>query len=151
MFARPRHRSPLNFDHDGQAHHHKSYHPYPRDNVEKVRRDEEEAQLKEAKEDGRMLLAVRTLLFVCTETSKAKTRIGLLPLGFVQREHPYVGLPFKFISSHRWDEGSDVHWADSRLGRWVLPSLVLDCATHVCRLCFSTSFVVGRLPTCGYL
>lgn len=54
--------------------HHKSYHPYRRDNIEKVRRDEEEAQLKEAKEEGRMSLAVSTLLFVHTKT-KAKTRI----------------------------------------------------------------------------
>ncbi|KAJ7191682.1 hypothetical protein GGX14DRAFT_316644, partial [Mycena pura] len=37
--------------------HHKSYHPYRRDNIEKVRRDEEEARLKEAGEEGRMLLA----------------------------------------------------------------------------------------------
>ncbi|KAF9073200.1 hypothetical protein BDP27DRAFT_1193760, partial [Rhodocollybia butyracea] len=37
--------------------HHKSYHPYRRDNIEKVRRDEEEAKLKEAKEEGRLLLA----------------------------------------------------------------------------------------------
>ncbi|KAJ2933226.1 hypothetical protein H1R20_g3811, partial [Candolleomyces eurysporus] len=37
--------------------HHKSYHPYRRDNIERVRRDEEEARLKEAKEEGRMLLA----------------------------------------------------------------------------------------------
>ncbi|PPQ88270.1 hypothetical protein CVT25_005433 [Psilocybe cyanescens] len=37
--------------------HHKSYHPYRRDNIEKVRRDEEEARLKEEKEEGRMLLA----------------------------------------------------------------------------------------------
>ena len=39
--------------------HHKSYHPYRRDNIERVRRDEEEARLKEAAEEGRMLLAVR--------------------------------------------------------------------------------------------
>jgi len=39
--------------------HHKSYHPYRRDNIERVRRDEEEAQLTEAKEEGRMMLAVR--------------------------------------------------------------------------------------------
>lgn len=39
--------------------HHKSYHPYRRDNIERVRRDEEEAQLKEAAVEGRMLLAVR--------------------------------------------------------------------------------------------
>ncbi|KAJ7577059.1 hypothetical protein C8J56DRAFT_837096 [Mycena floridula] len=37
--------------------HHKSYHPYRRDNIEKVRRDEEEAKLQEAKEDGRLMLA----------------------------------------------------------------------------------------------
>ncbi|KAG7090154.1 hypothetical protein E1B28_011763 [Marasmius oreades] len=37
--------------------HHKSYHPYRRDNIEKVRRDEEEAKLKEAKEEGRLMLA----------------------------------------------------------------------------------------------
>jgi len=37
--------------------HHKSYHPYRRDNIEKVRRDEEEAREKEAKEEGRMMLA----------------------------------------------------------------------------------------------
>ena len=38
--------------------HHKSYHPYRRDNIERVRRDEEEARLREAVEEGRMLLAV---------------------------------------------------------------------------------------------
>jgi hypothetical protein len=38
--------------------HHKSYHPYRRDNIERVRRDEEEAQQQEAKEEGRMMLAV---------------------------------------------------------------------------------------------
>ncbi|KAI0666522.1 hypothetical protein C8Q78DRAFT_456686 [Trametes maxima] len=37
--------------------HHKSYHPYRRDNIERVRRDEEEARLKEAVEEGRMRLA----------------------------------------------------------------------------------------------
>ncbi|KAF8959812.1 hypothetical protein BDZ97DRAFT_1666698 [Flammula alnicola] len=37
--------------------HHKSYHPYRRDNIEKVRRDEEEARLKEEKEEGRMMVA----------------------------------------------------------------------------------------------
>ncbi|KAG6890516.1 hypothetical protein C0995_007715 [Termitomyces sp. Mi166 len=37
--------------------HHKSYHPYRRDNIERVRRDEEEARQKEAKEEGRMMLA----------------------------------------------------------------------------------------------
>jgi hypothetical protein len=37
--------------------HHKSYHPYRRDNIERVRRDEEEAAAKEAKAEGRVLLA----------------------------------------------------------------------------------------------
>ncbi|KAF5346054.1 hypothetical protein D9756_010828 [Leucocoprinus leucothites] len=37
--------------------HHKSYHPYRRDNIERVRKDEEEAKLQEAKEEGRMMLA----------------------------------------------------------------------------------------------
>ncbi|KAF9221235.1 hypothetical protein BS17DRAFT_797239 [Gyrodon lividus] len=37
--------------------HHKSYHPYRRDNIERVRRDEEEAALKEAEQDGRIALA----------------------------------------------------------------------------------------------
>ncbi|KAJ7479773.1 hypothetical protein FB451DRAFT_1395332 [Mycena latifolia] len=39
--------------------HHKSYHPCRRDNIEKVRRDEEEARPQEAREEGRMLLAVQ--------------------------------------------------------------------------------------------
>jgi hypothetical protein len=39
--------------------HHKSYHPYRRDNIERVRRDEEEARLKEEDEEGRVMLAVR--------------------------------------------------------------------------------------------
>ena len=38
--------------------HHKSYHPYRRDNIERVRKDEEEARQKEEHEDGRMMLAV---------------------------------------------------------------------------------------------
>ncbi|TBU22778.1 hypothetical protein BD311DRAFT_124528 [Dichomitus squalens] len=37
--------------------HHKSYHPYRRDNIERVRKDEEEAKQKEAIEEGRMMLA----------------------------------------------------------------------------------------------
>ena len=38
--------------------HHKSCHPYLRDNIERVRKDEEEARQKEESEDGRMMLAV---------------------------------------------------------------------------------------------
>ena len=38
--------------------HHKSYHPYRRDNIERVRKDEEEARRKEENEDGRTMLAV---------------------------------------------------------------------------------------------
>ncbi|KZP06680.1 hypothetical protein FIBSPDRAFT_876287 [Athelia psychrophila] len=37
--------------------HHKSYHPYRQGNIDKVKRDEEEAALVEAKEEGRVLLA----------------------------------------------------------------------------------------------
>lgn len=37
--------------------HHKSYHPYRRDNIERVRKDEEEAARKEAEQDGRIALA----------------------------------------------------------------------------------------------
>lgn len=44
--------------------HHKSYHPYRRDNIERVRRDEEEARRKEESEDGRMMLAVRMVTFM---------------------------------------------------------------------------------------
>ncbi|KAF7969774.1 hypothetical protein HWV62_25995 [Athelia sp. TMB] len=39
--------------------HHKSYHIYRRGDIEKVKRDEEEAALKEACEEGRVLLADR--------------------------------------------------------------------------------------------
>lgn len=38
--------------------HHKSYHPYKAENIERVRKDEEEARLQEAKEEGRLKLAV---------------------------------------------------------------------------------------------
>jgi hypothetical protein len=44
--------------------HHKSYHPYRRDNIERVRKDEEEARQKEAKEEGRMMLAVLQQPFI---------------------------------------------------------------------------------------
>ncbi|KAI0916674.1 hypothetical protein AcV5_003096 [Taiwanofungus camphoratus] len=37
--------------------HHKSYHPYRRDNIERVRRDEEEARQQDAVQEGRMMLA----------------------------------------------------------------------------------------------
>ena len=37
--------------------HHKSYHPYRRDNIERVRKDEEEAALEEAEQEGRIALA----------------------------------------------------------------------------------------------
>ena len=43
--------------------HHKSYHPYRRDNIERVRQDEEEARLKEAAAEGRILLAVRYMTY----------------------------------------------------------------------------------------
>lgn len=37
--------------------HHKSYHPYRRDNIERVRKDEEEAARKDAEQEGRIVLA----------------------------------------------------------------------------------------------
>ena len=46
--------------------HHKSYHPYRRDNIERVRRDEEEAAQKEAEAEGRVVLA------------DAEARLGIL-------------------------------------------------------------------------
>lgn len=47
--------------------HHKSYHPYKAENIERVRRDEEEARLKEAQEEGRLRLAVSVTY--CLHTS----------------------------------------------------------------------------------
>lgn len=38
--------------------HHKSYHPYRLDNIERVKRDEEEAKRKEEGQEDRMRLAV---------------------------------------------------------------------------------------------
>ncbi|KAI5992150.1 hypothetical protein EDD15DRAFT_2388324 [Pisolithus albus] len=46
--------------------HHKSYHPYRRDNIERVRKDEEEAARQEAEKEGRMAVA------------DAEARLGLL-------------------------------------------------------------------------
>src|ERR1700722_11681275 len=42
--------------------HHKSYHPYRRENIERVRKDEEAARRKGALEESRMTLAVRLRL-----------------------------------------------------------------------------------------
>lgn len=44
--------------------HHKSYHPYRRDNIERVRRDEEQARLEEAAKEGKMMLAVRDSVYM---------------------------------------------------------------------------------------
>ncbi|KAF8139615.1 hypothetical protein EV363DRAFT_1151589 [Boletus edulis] len=63
--------------------HHKSYHPYRRDNIERVRRDEEEAACKEAEQEGRIALA------------DAEARLALL------RERAGIGGKGK-------DKGSDV-------------------------------------------
>ncbi|KLO18411.1 hypothetical protein SCHPADRAFT_123842 [Schizopora paradoxa] len=58
--------------------HHKSYHPYRRDNIERVRRDEEAARLKEEQEEGRMMVADAeariNLLRERAETSKKGKR-----------------------------------------------------------------------------
>ncbi|TFK18896.1 hypothetical protein FA15DRAFT_564216, partial [Coprinopsis marcescibilis] len=37
--------------------HHKSYHPYRRDNIDRVKRDEEEARIKDEQAEGKILLA----------------------------------------------------------------------------------------------
>jgi hypothetical protein len=55
--------------------HHKSYHPYRRDNIAKVRRDEEEAQQKESQEEGKMQLAVRFFPYSISEYSDVYARI----------------------------------------------------------------------------
>ncbi|CAE6466046.1 unnamed protein product [Rhizoctonia solani] len=55
--------------------HHKSYHPYRADNIERVRRDEEEARLKEAIEDGRVSLAdSEARIALLRERAKAETK-----------------------------------------------------------------------------
>lgn len=58
--------------------HHKSYHPYRRDNIERVRRDEEAARQAEAVAEGRMMLAVSALCArICgtgTECAGCRTR-----------------------------------------------------------------------------
>lgn len=63
--------------------HHKSYHPYRRDNIERVRQDEEEAKLKEQKEEGRMMLAVRAAssrnLMIMTLCSGCRSSYGYPP------------------------------------------------------------------------
>ncbi|CEL57166.1 hypothetical protein RSOLAG1IB_08399 [Rhizoctonia solani AG-1 IB] len=55
--------------------HHKSYHPYRADNIERVRRDEEEARLKEAIEDGRVSLAdSEARITLLRERAKAESK-----------------------------------------------------------------------------
>lgn len=41
--------------------HHKSYHPYRLDNIERVRRDEADAKRKQTEDTDRALVAVRSL------------------------------------------------------------------------------------------
>lgn len=41
--------------------HHKSYHPYRLDNIERVRRDEADAKRKQTEDTDRALVAVRPL------------------------------------------------------------------------------------------
>jgi hypothetical protein len=43
--------------------HHKSYHPYRLDNIERVRRDEEAAKRKQTEDTDRALVTVRPLSF----------------------------------------------------------------------------------------
>ncbi|THH18968.1 hypothetical protein EW146_g2114 [Bondarzewia mesenterica] len=55
--------------------HHKSYHPYRLDNIARVRRDEEEAKLKEQQEEDRALLAV-CLEVLCPVIYDAESRLN---------------------------------------------------------------------------
>ena len=57
--------------------HHKSYHPYRRDNIERVRRDEEQARLDEAAKEGKILVAVRDI-YSATHSFHTDYRIFLL-------------------------------------------------------------------------
>ncbi|KAG9036596.1 hypothetical protein FRB95_008430 [Tulasnella sp. JGI-2019a] len=59
--------------------HHKSYHPYRRDNIERVRKDEEEARLEQLKAEGRMTLAdseARIQTLRQSKTKRSKNRRG---------------------------------------------------------------------------
>lgn len=61
--------------------HHKSYHPYRRDNIERVRKDEEEARLKEAAAEGRILLAVRDTISPPLTLERLTSRTGFRGTG----------------------------------------------------------------------
>lgn len=58
--------------------HHKSYHPYRLDNVERVRRDEEAAKRKQTEDTDRALVAVRLrrLLLVINPNPPAGCRVS---------------------------------------------------------------------------
>jgi hypothetical protein len=62
--------------------HHKSYHPYRLDNIERVRRDEAAAKLKETEDADRVLVAVRLRLHRKYSTHNslqdAESRLGAL-------------------------------------------------------------------------
>lgn len=129
--------------------HHKSYHPYRRDNIERVRRDEEEARLKEAVQEGRMMLAVcksphlRHILHndLTFASQDSEARIDLLR----QR----AGLAKPPTTKHQ-DDGADEH-------REAVPSSIMSGGhinlfediervgrlfMHCCRK------LVGRLTSC---
>ncbi|KAF9042330.1 hypothetical protein BJ165DRAFT_264220 [Panaeolus papilionaceus] len=86
--------------------HHKSYHPYRRDNIERVRRDEEEAQQKEAQEEGRMLLA------------DSEARMDLLR----ERAGLVEGGPEKKKKKHRNDDDMKAIASGSSMTPAVLPT-----------------------------
>jgi N-terminal domain of CBF1 interacting co-repressor CIR len=54
--------------------HHKSYHPYRLDNIERVRRDEAAANLKKSEDADRALVAVRRLSLQLLHTYPIFTR-----------------------------------------------------------------------------
>src|ERR1700691_2380836 len=63
--------------------HHKSYHPYRLDNIERVRRDEADAKRKQTEDDDRAFVAVRVHLPQVTHDNHnspqdAESRLGVL-------------------------------------------------------------------------
>ncbi|OJT13610.1 hypothetical protein TRAPUB_9842 [Trametes pubescens] len=57
--------------------HHKSYHPYRRDNIERVRKDEEAARQSEAVAEGRMMLAASSGRRLGSRAGKGRRRGGM--------------------------------------------------------------------------
>ncbi|KAF9235740.1 hypothetical protein BU15DRAFT_50968 [Melanogaster broomeanus] len=97
---------------------HKSYHPYRRDNIERVRRDEEEAARKDAEQEGKISLA------------DAEARLSLL------RDRAGIGKGGKWKAKARrirwriwkWEVGSDRVGRGSGSGKHI--NLFEDLEQH---------------------